>query len=71
MKVWKLIAALSKIEAGKEIEFSTLLSRNNDFGEGIGTLASYKVEDLIEVGDTVVLFSENVLPERRMTCPRE
>lgn len=72
MKVWELIAKLSKMEAGKEVEFSMLLSDREFFehinnGENIGRYLASRVDDLIELDDSVMLFSE----ERSPTCPKE
>lgn len=72
MKVWELISKLSKMEAGKEVEFSMLLS-DREFlahinnGENIGRYLSNRVDDLIELDDSVMLFSE----ERSVQCPKE
>ena len=65
MKVWELMAELAKMGAGKEVEFSMLLSDPKK--SGTEYYSSYRVDGIVEVGDTVMLFSE----ERSTACPKE
>lgn len=63
MKVWELMSILSRMEAGKNVVFSTLFSK---IGEG-NRLIDCAIDGAIDIGDCVMLMSE----ERSSPCLKE